>query len=121
MKVIAFDLDGVLCDRPKNIEHLKQDKYKYCTPIYSNIAIVNNLYDSGFYIKIYTARGMTTFANNKSLIYNNLFIITKNFLDEHGVKYHELVMAKEHYDLLIDDKALNSNNITINSIKDFLK
>ena len=112
-KVIAFDLDGVLCDRPSGKEHLKHEKYDYCYPISDNIELVNELYNEGHYIKIYTARGMTVFKNNKSLIYEKLFLKTKQFLDQHKVKYHELVMGKEHYNILIDDKVLNSANCNL--------
>ena len=113
-KIIAFDLDGVLCDRPENLEHLGEKKYEHCFPIAKNIELVNSLYDKGYYIKIYTARGMTYFKNNKDLIYNKLFETTKVFLLENKVKFHELIMGKESYDLLIDDKVLNSENIELN-------
>tara|TARA_Y100000593_G_scaffold94577_1_gene194380 strand:+ start:776 stop:1144 length:369 start_codon:yes stop_codon:yes gene_type:complete len=122
MKVIAFDLDGVLCDRPKDIEHLLERKYDYCFPIVKNVKLVNKLYDEGYYIKIYTARGMSTFSNNRSLLYEKLFTKTKDFLEKNDIRHHELIMGKEHYDLLIDDKALNSENRNLElSIKEVLK
>lgn len=120
MKIIAFDLDGVLCDRPENVEHLLEEKYDFCYPIAENIDIVNSLYEEGYYIKIYTARGMSTFSNNKALIYEKLFLKTKKFLVDNKVKYHELIMGKEHYDLLIDDKVLNSRIYSIEKIKDLV-
>jgi len=119
--ILAFDLDDCLCERPKDKEHLGTEKYKYCTPIKEMVNIVNECYDEGHYIKIYTARGMTTFSNNVTKIYQNLYNLTKNHLDEWGVKYHELIMGKEHYDLLIDDKVINSYKVkNIKDIKDNL-
>ena len=34
-----------------------------------------------------------------------LFDLTKQQLDDWGVKYHELIMGKPHADYFIDDKA----------------
>ena len=34
-----------------------------------------------------------------------LFELTKQQLDDWGVKYHELIMGKPHADYFIDDKA----------------
>ena len=110
--VIAFDLDEVLCTRPKGIEHLGADKYLHCVPILKNIKIANELYDKGYTIKVYTARGMTIFDGNVDSIYKNLFKITEDFLKKNNVKYHHLIMGKEHYDVLVDDKALNSYDIS---------
>jgi hypothetical protein len=114
--ILAFDLDDCLCERPKGKEHLGVDKYRYCTPIEQMVKIVNECYVNGYYIKIYTARGMTTYSSDVTKIYENLYSLTKNHLDEWGINYHELIMGKEHYDLLIDDKVVNSKKIK--NIKD---
>ncbi len=107
--ILAFDLDDCLCKRPHNIEHLGGEKYKYCSPIESMVGIVNDCYGEGHHIKIYTARGMSTYNGT-------------NDLKQWGVKYHELIMGKEHYDLLIDDKVINSLRVkSISDIKDFNK
>jgi hypothetical protein len=37
--------------------------------------------------------------------------ITERHLREWGVKYHELVFGKIHFDLLVDDKAKHSDDI----------
>jgi hypothetical protein len=84
------------------------------------IELVNSLYDDGHKIVIYTARGMTQFNGNVIEIYGQLYTKTLNNLDEWGLKYHQLVMGKIHYDVLIDDKVLNSLNITKDSITQFL-
>ena len=112
-KVIAFDLDDVLCYRES--EEGKIDKYKSCKPINQMIEIVNKCYDQGNKIIIYTARGMTTQKGNINMVYSKLYEMTKKQLNEWGIKYHELVMGKIHYDLLIDDKAINST--TVGNIK----
>jgi hypothetical protein len=120
-KIIAFDLDDVICNRPPQYENLGTSKYKYCQPDNNMIDIVNSLHDRGFRIKIYTARGMSTFNGDIKLVYKNLFELTVSQLKLWNVKYDELVMGKAHYDVLIDDKALNSTNINEHEILNFLK
>jgi len=120
-KTIAFDLDDVLCYRLDEYEHLGPNKYDYCEPYIENINLVNSLYDDGYKIVIYTARGMTQFKGNIVDIYTHLYTKTNEQLNSWGLKYHQLVMGKIHYDILIDDKAINSFNINKNTIITFLK
>lgn len=120
-KIIAFDLDDVICFRPEGYENLGPKKYLHCKPYKETIDLVNSLYDEGNKIIIYTARGMDQFKGNVSLIYSELYSHTIGQLNSWGVKYHQVVMGKIHYDVLIDDKALNSANISKNNIENFLK
>lgn len=119
-KTIAFDLDDVLCFRPKGYEHLGPSKYNYCYPIEENVQLVNSLYDEGYKIVIYTARGMSQFNGNVTEIYSQLYSQTIKQLNSWGLKYHQLVMGKIHYDVLIDDKVLNSYEIDKEAIIEFL-
>jgi hypothetical protein len=107
-KVVAFDLDDVLCSRPKGIEHLGVDKYKQCFPNMYYVNMMNGFYDQGYHIKIYTARGMTSLKGDVKQIYKELYEPTLIQLEAWGAKFHTLVMGKEHFDVLIDDKAINS-------------
>ena len=120
LKTIAFDLDDVICYRPKGYEHLGPNKYDYCEPDQSVIGLVNSLYEEGNKIVIYTARGMSQYKGNVTLIYSELYSKTIQQLNDWGLKYDQLVMGKIHYDLLIDDKALNSSDLTTQNIKKFL-
>lgn len=110
MYTIAFDLDDVLCTRDRFAKG-KVDKYRTCTPNHEMIKIVNQCWEAGYRIIIFTARGMTGFNGNVHLIYTNLFDLTQKQLNDWGVKYHQLIMGKAHYDLLVDDKAVNSRKI----------
>lgn len=110
-KIIAFDLDDTLCKRPKDIEYLGVDKYLYCEPINEIIEICNKLYDKGNTIYIYTARGMGQFNGNAHAAQIALYELTLNSLKEWGVKHHGLIMGKIHYDLFIDDKCMNLDDI----------
>jgi len=120
LKTIAFDLDDVICYRIKGYEHLGPQKYDYCQPDLEVIDLINNLYEDGNKIVIYTARGMTQYNGNVALIYSELYSKTIKQLNDWGLKYDQLVMGKIHYDLLIDDKALNSSDLTTQNIKKFL-
>ena len=121
MKIIAFDIDDVICIRPKDKESEGINKYSYSQPVQKNIDIINECYKNGYYIKLYTARGMSQFNGDIFKIYDKLYLLTKTHLEEWGVKYHELIMGKIHYDLFIDDKAVNINQITnIKDIKQFI-
>jgi len=120
-KTIAFDLDNVICFRPSEYEHLGPEKYLHCKPYVEMIELINSLYDDGHKIIIYTARGMSQFSGNIVEIYSKLYNQTNDQLKSWGVKYHQLVMGKIHYDVLIDDKALNSQNINKKTILQLLK
>lgn len=90
--IYAVDIDGVLCnDTLGDYENSIADKRV--------IDKVNNLYDEGHTIKIFTARGSGTGLDWKEF--------TIKQLDGWGVKYHELILGKPHMDVLIDDKAIN--------------
>lgn len=106
---IAFDLDGVICHRRS--EDFGIEKYLTCYPDLDFVNTVNRLFEEGNHITIYTARGMNTFNNDVRKVYDKLYSLTKNQLDSWGVKHHELVMGKVSYDILIDDKAINSENV----------
>ena len=120
-KIIAFDLDDVICFRPTGYEDLGPEKYSYCQPYEETIQLVNSLYDDGYKIIIYTARGMSQFSGNIVEIYSKLYKQTNDQLKSWEVKYHQLVMGKIHYDVLIDDKSLNSYDINKEDIIKFLK
>lgn len=109
--IYAVDLDDTLCVRPKEVEALGLNKYQYCIPIKSNIEKINSLYDAGHHIIIYTARGMSHFKGNPHLVYSNLYELTKTQLEKWNIKYHQLVMGKLHYDMLIDDKCMRIEEI----------
>jgi histidinol phosphatase-like enzyme len=115
-KIYAFDLDDTLCSRHPDYEHLGKEKYKYCYPIQPMIDILNEQYDKGHKIIIYTARGMSIYNGNVHDIYNNLYEQTISDLKKWGIQHHGLVMGKLHYDLLIDDKCCELENIKIKLI-----
>jgi len=105
MLTYCFDLDNTIC-------HTIGKNYKDASPYQEVINKVNELYNAGNKIIIYTARGGTS-----KIDYHELNITQ---LENWGVKYHELIdKNKPHFDLFIDDKAINAqtwreqNNIKI--------
>ncbi len=90
-------MDNVICKT-------KGNNYKYSRPDKVAIKIINNLYDSGFYIKIFTARYMGRYKENKKKVKNKTRE-TKTYLKLWSVKYHQLIMCKPTYDIFVDDKS----------------
>lgn len=88
--IFCFDIDNTICTDTKG-------KYKKALPFIDRIAYVNNLYDEGHRIILFTARGGTTNIDWEEL--------TKKQLKKWNVKYHELLFGKLNYDVWIDDKA----------------
>ena len=121
MKTIAFDLDDVICWHHPDYDEVGVDKYYHCEPIESGVELVNEYYDKGYRIVIYTARGMGAYKGNVNLIYERLYDLTFNHLNEWGVKFHRLVMGKLSYDLLIDDKAISSFLATRERIEEYFQ
>jgi len=107
---IAFDLDDTICFR-NNDEGGGVEKYHACKPVPHMVDIVNECYDKGHEVVIYTARGMSVFKGNRDEIIHNLYDLTREQLERWGIKYHKLVMGKLHYDLLVDDKVLNVEDV----------
>lgn len=76
--------------------------YQNAKPIYEKIEIINRLYDLGHTITYWTARGSVSGIDYYSL--------TKSQLDSWGVKYHNFMVGKPAFDILIDDKTINNIN-----------
>ena len=120
MKTIAFDLDDVICWHHSDYDKLGIGKYRHCEPIESGVDLVNEYYDKGYKIIIYTARGMGIYNGDVNLVYENLYDLTHSHLIEWKVKFHRLVMGKLSYDLLIDDKAISSYLAPRERVDEFL-
>ena len=95
MKYI-IDIDGTLCTQTHNGEYTKAKPHK------RRISQVNDLYDQGDEIHLWTARG-----GNSGKDWSEL---TKRQIEEWGVKHHSLSFKKPAYDIWIDDKAINAKD-----------
>jgi hypothetical protein len=94
--IYCFDLDGTLCTNTNG-------EYSLAEPLQDRIKKVNMLVDDGHIIIIDTARGATTGIDWLEL--------TTNQLNKWGIKYHKLYVGRKlHYDIVVDDKAINDLN-----------
>lgn len=95
-KTALVDIDETICFYP-GIR-----KYNLATPNNENIAKINKLYDEGWKIVYWTARGSMSGINFKEF--------TIKQLNDWGCKYHDVITGtssnpKPFYDMIIDDKA----------------
>ena len=103
-KRYCVDIDGTICTPTVGRDYHKAEPWQ------DRIKVLNKLYDEGNYIIYFTARAMGRFSDTPLSIASVsaeavLFDLTKQQLDDWGVKYHELIMGKPHADYFIDDKA----------------
>jgi len=95
-KLIAVDMDGVLCEG----EFWGEGEPE---PILKNIEYFNSLYKKGGHIIIYTARQPRYYS------------LTQTWLDKYEVMYHGIAMMKKiGADIYIDNKALNISDVLYN-------
>ena len=103
MKVIYVDIDETICHRECSSDFGVVHDYTKAKPIRENIEKMNKLYDERNTIVYWTARG-----SRKQIDWTEL---TKNQLNEWGVKYHDLKVDKPFYDLFIEDKSLRIEEV----------
>lgn len=99
MKTICFDLDGVICNQTES-------DYDNASPNKDAISLINDLYEHGNIVIIYTARFMERNGSDVIKTHKEGYDYTVKQLKSWGVKFHELIMGKPRYDLVIDDKAV---------------
>ena len=112
-KIICFDIDNTICRTNKS-------NYRKSKPIIKNIKYINNLYDCGFEIKIFTARYMGRTNDNVSLAKKKAKKFTLAQLKKWKVKYHKIYFGKPSADYYIDDKNLNFNPKWVKELKKIL-
>jgi len=91
--VIFCDIDNTLCDTSGT-------DYAGATPRRDAIARLNEMYDSGDSIVLWTARGAGSGID--------WFDLTKEQMDRWGVKYHQLRTDKPYYDVFFEDRSRQS-------------
>ena len=92
----CFDLDETFCATPSS------RNYDEAVPYHKVVNKINELFDQGNEITIFTARGSTSGIDYKDLILHQL--------SAWGVKYHKLInKGKPSYDLFVDDKAITAS------------
>lgn len=94
-KTYFIDIDGTICNNTYG-------DYTNAQPILNRIDRVNSLFDQGNEIIYWTARGAQSGKDWAQF--------TKNQLDSWGAKYTRFIPNKPHYDVWVDDKAINAND-----------
>jgi 7-cyano-7-deazaguanine synthase in queuosine biosynthesis len=92
-KEYRVDIDGVLTNE------IEGHDYEMRTPNQNNIARVNDIYQQGARIILWTSR----YAEDEE--------ITRKWLKENKVYYDELILDKPHYDKIIDDKCIDLDRL----------
>lgn len=92
MITIAVDIDGILT---KETRGFSEYEYLNRTPRQENINILNDYYNRGYEIILYSSRHLEDLN------------ITKLWLNKYNVSYHKIYLEKPHADLYIDDLAGN--------------
>jgi hypothetical protein len=95
-KKVLVDIDETICFYPN------ERKYNLAVPNMENIAKINKLYDEGWEVIYWTARGSMSGIDFKEF--------TSKQLDTWGCRYHDIITGtdkypKPFYDMVIDDKA----------------
>lgn len=100
IKLLVIDLDGTLCEQTAG-----GDAYWTAKPNWPVIEKVRKLFESGWHVTIYTARGMRTFLGGREAkrAYGKK---TRKWLRDHDVPYHRLKFGKPPADLYIEDKGM---------------
>ena len=108
-KRYCVDIDGTICTPTVGRDYHKAEPWQ------DRIKVLNKLYDEGNYIIYFTARAMGRFSDLPHSVASVkakevLFELTKQQLEEWGVKYNELIMGKPHADFFIDDKGVKDED-----------
>lgn len=92
-KRFVFDIDGVIALKRADLDYAKAE------PNVKMIHIINQLYDWGNEIILFTARGYVTKIN--------WYPVTKAAMDRWEVKYSEIIMGKPNADFYVDDHFIS--------------
>lgn len=93
-QTVLVDIDETICF------YSGERRYDLAEPKPENIAKINRLYDEGWIVVYWTARGSRSGVDYAEF--------TENQLKSWGCRFHELrcgAAHKPHFDLLIDDKS----------------
>ena len=99
-KTFCFDIDNTICSTNKA-------NYSKSKPKTRVIKLINDLYDNGHTIKIFTARYMGRNDDNISLANKQGYDKTLRQLKKWNLKFHKLFISKPSFDVFVDDKSFN--------------
>ena len=100
LKTICFDIDQVICRTNS------KRNYSKSIPIKKNIKLINEIYNKGYNIVLYTARYMGRCNGDIEKVNKKNKPLTLKQLKKWDVSYHKIYFGKPSFDLFIDDKSL---------------
>jgi len=103
LKTIVVDIDNTICSQTYG-------DYSKAQPYPNRISRINSLYDNGYKVIYFTARGMGRTDDDQVLAYAHCYEETYNQLVSRGCKFHRLMLGKPYADYYIDDKAITDDN-----------
>lgn len=121
-KCIVLDIDGTICPDKR-----PEERYMDIIPYPEMVDKISEYKKSGFYIIVYTARNMLTYAGNIGKINANTAKITIDWLDRHNVPYDEIHFGKPWQGkggFYLDNNAIRPNefiNLKYHEIMELLK
>lgn len=95
-KILVCDIDGTLISSDPEHDYTKAYPYD------DRIKLINKMYDNGFIIILYTARG--------SVSTRDWYQYTKAQMKKFGVKFHILRATKLYYDIQVCDRTLYADD-----------
>lgn len=95
----VVDIDDTIC-------YTQNRNFAYSVPNNEVIQKINELYEKGWKIILYTARGAKSCKTLEERIYKYKDL-TQNWLEKNNVKYTELVFGKMNADYYVDDKNMS--------------
>ena len=110
---ICIDLDDTICV-PNHGESDSQRKYGDARPRKSVINKMHEWKRAGWHITIFTARRMLTHNGDVEAVKKDIGDLTTQWLVKYNVPYDELIFGKPYYDVIVDDKALNVEDLLAN-------
>jgi len=92
MQTFIIDVDGTICNGPQREDGTYD--YQNAVPIEKVIQRVNQLYDAGNTIILFTARGMRSCDGDLEKIRKKVVPILQTWLRTYNVRYHRLEIGK---------------------------
>ena len=100
--IIYVDIDDTICETPETALKAGAPDYAKAQPYEDRIEMINRLFDNGYKIVYWTARGTGTGVDWRD--------VTEEQFQEWGVKHDQIQFNKPIYDIFIDDKNMNSDS-----------
>ena len=85
----VIDVDGTICEL-KTVG----ESYSNLRPKLDMISKINDMFDAGHTIILFSARGMRTYGGDMYYIEKEVRPIMEAWLNKYNVKYHNLVLGK---------------------------